>query len=240
MGADLAKLKNLILHIGANPHVQNLGETKLWKLIYFIDAVALAKWVAPSRVRISSDTIMDRCLVAERNPSSNLTGTVPSRLFRSSFPLTESTGSLLPPPSRKGIFFGRVGIDRADLPRSRKQDRRVFIRTQPPRTCVALRRASRQALTVIDALRGRRRLRGFVIRCGCPLPLRPFGPPKRQEIEAQHSGLLQNPEASARTEPRSRRGDSRMARTPQDAPHGSRIERRKAWRTPPHLPSRHD
>jgi len=41
MAADLAKLKNLILQIGANPHVQNLGETKLWKLIYFIDATAL-------------------------------------------------------------------------------------------------------------------------------------------------------------------------------------------------------
>ena len=41
MSADVTKLKNLILHIGANPHVQNLGETKLWKLIYFIDAAAL-------------------------------------------------------------------------------------------------------------------------------------------------------------------------------------------------------
>ncbi len=41
MAAELAKLKNLILHIGANPHVQNLGETKLWKLIYFIDVTAL-------------------------------------------------------------------------------------------------------------------------------------------------------------------------------------------------------
>lgn len=41
MAADLSKLKNLILHIGANPHVRNLGETKLWKLIYFIDAAAL-------------------------------------------------------------------------------------------------------------------------------------------------------------------------------------------------------
>ena len=41
MAVELAKLKNLILHIGANPHVQNLGETKLWKLIYFIDATAL-------------------------------------------------------------------------------------------------------------------------------------------------------------------------------------------------------
>jgi len=41
MAADLAKLKNLILHIGANPHVQDLGTTKLWKLIYFIDVAAL-------------------------------------------------------------------------------------------------------------------------------------------------------------------------------------------------------
>lgn len=41
MAADLAKLKNLILHIGANPHVRDLGETKLWKLIYFIDVAAL-------------------------------------------------------------------------------------------------------------------------------------------------------------------------------------------------------
>ena len=41
MAVELAKLKNLILHIGANPHVLNLGETKLWKLIYFIDATAL-------------------------------------------------------------------------------------------------------------------------------------------------------------------------------------------------------
>ena len=41
MAVDFAKLKNLILHIGTNPHVQNLGETKLWKLIYFIDAVSL-------------------------------------------------------------------------------------------------------------------------------------------------------------------------------------------------------
>ncbi len=41
MAADLTKLKNLILQIGVNPHVQDLGETKLWKLIYFIDAVAL-------------------------------------------------------------------------------------------------------------------------------------------------------------------------------------------------------
>ena len=41
MAVDFAKLKNLILHIGTNPHVQNLGETKLWKLIYFIDATSL-------------------------------------------------------------------------------------------------------------------------------------------------------------------------------------------------------
>lgn len=41
MAVDLTKLKNLILHIGANPHVQSLGETKLWKLIYLIDAASL-------------------------------------------------------------------------------------------------------------------------------------------------------------------------------------------------------
>ena len=41
MPVELAKLKNLILHIGANPHVRNLGETKLWKLVYFIDVTAL-------------------------------------------------------------------------------------------------------------------------------------------------------------------------------------------------------
>jgi uncharacterized phage-associated protein len=41
MSADLNKLQQLILRIGNNPHVQNLGETKLWKLIYFADVAAL-------------------------------------------------------------------------------------------------------------------------------------------------------------------------------------------------------
>jgi uncharacterized phage-associated protein len=41
MSLHPAKLKNLILHLGSNPHVQNLGATKLWKLIYFIDSTAL-------------------------------------------------------------------------------------------------------------------------------------------------------------------------------------------------------
>lgn len=41
MSLHPAKLQNLILHLGSNPHVQNLGETKLWKLIYFIDSTAL-------------------------------------------------------------------------------------------------------------------------------------------------------------------------------------------------------
>lgn len=50
-----------------------------------------------------------------------------------------------------------------------------------------------------------------------PVPLRPFCPPECEKIEAQHSGVLQNPEAGACTEPRSRRGDSRMARLPQNA-----------------------
>lgn len=38
MAVDTHKLNNLILHLGASPHVSNLGKTKLWKLIYFIDA----------------------------------------------------------------------------------------------------------------------------------------------------------------------------------------------------------
>jgi uncharacterized phage-associated protein len=41
MAVNLVKLQNLILYIGSNPYVQNLGITKLWKLIYFIDATAL-------------------------------------------------------------------------------------------------------------------------------------------------------------------------------------------------------
>jgi uncharacterized phage-associated protein len=41
MSFSLEKLKNLILYVGGNPHVPELGETKLWKLIYFIDSTAL-------------------------------------------------------------------------------------------------------------------------------------------------------------------------------------------------------
>lgn len=35
------KFKALVLYIGNSPFVNNLGITKLWKLIYFIDAAAL-------------------------------------------------------------------------------------------------------------------------------------------------------------------------------------------------------
>lgn len=35
------KLEELIAHLGSHPGVSNLGQTKLWKLIYFVDAKAL-------------------------------------------------------------------------------------------------------------------------------------------------------------------------------------------------------
>ena len=35
------KLQELIVHLGRSPKVSNLGPTKLWKLIYFIDARAV-------------------------------------------------------------------------------------------------------------------------------------------------------------------------------------------------------
>jgi uncharacterized phage-associated protein len=35
------KLDDLILYLGSSPHVENLGITKLWKLIYFIDVAFL-------------------------------------------------------------------------------------------------------------------------------------------------------------------------------------------------------
>lgn len=35
------KLEELIVHLGSHPSVTNLGLTKLWKLIYFVDARAL-------------------------------------------------------------------------------------------------------------------------------------------------------------------------------------------------------
>ena len=41
MAVDMEKLKALIVRIGTDPHVENLGTVKLWKLIYFVDATAL-------------------------------------------------------------------------------------------------------------------------------------------------------------------------------------------------------
>ncbi|MDX2250026.1 MAG: Panacea domain-containing protein [Bacteroidia bacterium] len=38
------KFKALVLYIGNSPLVSNLGMTKLWKLIYFIDTAALRSW----------------------------------------------------------------------------------------------------------------------------------------------------------------------------------------------------
>lgn len=37
MPLEIRKLDDLILYLGKSPHVENLGVTKLWKLIYFID-----------------------------------------------------------------------------------------------------------------------------------------------------------------------------------------------------------
>lgn len=41
---NVNKLDDLILYLGANPQVQDLGMTKLWKLIYFIDADYLREY----------------------------------------------------------------------------------------------------------------------------------------------------------------------------------------------------
>lgn len=38
------KLQELIVHLGAHPGVVNLGLTKLWKLIYFVDSRALREF----------------------------------------------------------------------------------------------------------------------------------------------------------------------------------------------------
>lgn len=38
------KLEQLIAYLGNHPGVADLGQTKLWKLIYFIDAKALREW----------------------------------------------------------------------------------------------------------------------------------------------------------------------------------------------------
>ncbi len=40
------KLDELIVHLGSHPGVENLGLTKLWKLIYFVDARAVREWGA--------------------------------------------------------------------------------------------------------------------------------------------------------------------------------------------------
>ena len=41
MPINAHKLDDLILYLGSSPHVENLGITKLWKLIYFIDVAFL-------------------------------------------------------------------------------------------------------------------------------------------------------------------------------------------------------
>ena len=41
MSLSTRKLDDLILYLGSSPHVENLGITKLWKLIYFIDVAFL-------------------------------------------------------------------------------------------------------------------------------------------------------------------------------------------------------
>lgn len=41
MALDSSKLANLILYIAGHSSVKSLGVTKLWKLIYFVDAAAL-------------------------------------------------------------------------------------------------------------------------------------------------------------------------------------------------------
>lgn len=44
MALNSGKLGNLILFIANHKHVKDLGITKLWKLIYFIDAAALREF----------------------------------------------------------------------------------------------------------------------------------------------------------------------------------------------------
>lgn len=44
MQVNLDKLNALVLHLGNTPHVENLGKTKLWKLIYFIDVAFLREY----------------------------------------------------------------------------------------------------------------------------------------------------------------------------------------------------
>ena len=44
MNLNPTKLSDLILLLGQSPQVENLGKTKLWKLIYFIDAKYLREF----------------------------------------------------------------------------------------------------------------------------------------------------------------------------------------------------
>jgi hypothetical protein len=52
------KLDDLILYLGSSPHVENLGITKLWKLIYFID-VAFLRETGASLTGSEYDGIFD-------------------------------------------------------------------------------------------------------------------------------------------------------------------------------------
>ena len=45
--AHTRKLEELIVHLGQHPEVVSLGLTKLWKLIYFIDARAVRELGEP-------------------------------------------------------------------------------------------------------------------------------------------------------------------------------------------------
>ncbi len=64
MPFDTHKLDNLILYLGNSPHVENLGITKLWKLIYFIDVAFCVRPGPRSRGRNTSNTITDPCPAA--------------------------------------------------------------------------------------------------------------------------------------------------------------------------------
>lgn len=104
MAADLAKLKNLILHIGANPHVQNLGETKLWKLIYFIDATALRE---TGRTITGSDFIRyDHGPVPSRGEKSlkQLSRTGDIRIVQEQFPSYRINRVVAITPPAKKVF----------------------------------------------------------------------------------------------------------------------------------------
>lgn len=44
MALNTKKLDELILRLGRSPHIESLGKTKLWKLIYFIDVEFLREF----------------------------------------------------------------------------------------------------------------------------------------------------------------------------------------------------